>query len=65
MRSLGQRIFAKSEKVGVQGRGLQVFILEVGENNYNQQILERRSTFGKNASALFQVIFQVLELPGR
>lgn len=65
MRSLGQRIFAKSEKVGVQGRGLQVFILEVGENNCNQEILERSSTFGKNASALFQVIFQVLELPGR
>lgn len=59
-RSLGSKVFAKSEKVGVEGIGLQVFILVAGGNNYNQQVLDS-STFGKNASALLQVIFQVPE----
>lgn len=63
-RSLGSEVFAKSENVGVDRIGLQVFIL-VGGNNYNQQVLERSSTFWKNGSALFPVIFQVPELPGR
>lgn len=54
-----------SEKLGVDGIGLQAFIPVVGGNNYNQKVLERSSTFGKNASALFQVIFQVPELPGK
>jgi len=58
-------VFAKSEKVGGEGMSLQVFILVAGGNNYNQQVLKRSSTFGKNASALFQVILQVPELPGR
>lgn len=64
-RSLGSEVFAKSEKVGVDGMGLQVFILVVDGNNYNQQVLERSSTFWKNGSALFPVIFQVPVLPGR
>lgn len=49
----------------MEGIGPQVFILVAAGNNYNQQVLERSLTFRKNASALFQVIFQVPELPER
>lgn len=47
MRALGKTVFSKSEKLGVQGRALQVSILVVSENNYSSQILERTSTFGE------------------
>lgn len=57
MRSLGQRIFAKSEKVGVQGRGLQVFILEVGENNYNR-FWKEVQPLGKMLQHFFKLFFR-------
>lgn len=35
MRSLGSKVFAKSEKVRVEGIGFQVFLLVAGGSNYN------------------------------
>lgn len=65
MRSLGSKVFAKSEKVRVEGIILEFFLLVAGGSNYNQQVLEWSSAFGINASTLLQVIFQVPKLLGR